>query len=180
VGAIFCRKCGVQLTAAPQPMAPLSPPQVIYVNQPGVPPRASKTSRFGCGTLILVLVAGCCLWSVFAYFMQDKATIERSTTTPLKQESTPPPAASGWQAPPAEERQDYENRIAAKVESMVASGTIQVYFPQRTVYINPQVWDQHSPQEKKAEWEAFREYFRIKTGSREVRILSSTDGRELR
>ncbi len=97
VGAIFCRKCGVQLTAAPQPTAPLSPPQVIYVNQPGVPPRASKTSRFGCGTLILVLVAGCCLWSAFAYFMQDKATIERSTTPPLKQESTPQTPASGWQ-----------------------------------------------------------------------------------
>jgi hypothetical protein len=167
----------MQLAPA-QSLGPIPAPQVVYVNQPGAP-RAGKTSRFGCGTLILLLMAGCCLWSVFAYFMQNKTTMTPPTPAPMKPETQPPSSSSGWPAPPAEERQDYQSRVVAKVDAMVASGTIQIYVPQRTVYFNPQIWAQQTSQEKKAEWEAFREYFRIKTGNRDVRILSSIDSRDL-
>lgn len=180
--AAYCRKCGVQLAPAQQP-APAPAPQIVYVDRPAPPQRVEivhkykKRNGIGCGLIILILLIGCCLWGSF--FRAEESKPAQPTPAPAPTPSDPVPSAGPFQLPPIQERQEYDQRVVAKVNSLVADRTIQVYFAQRTVYFNPQAWRSLTPVEKKAEWETFREYFRIKTGSRDVRILSSIDGEDL-
>ena len=172
---------------APSP-GPAYAPQAVYPNRqaPAQPVQIVQQSKkrvgFGCGTLILVPLIGCCLWGVFFRSEEFKpAQPAPPAPAPLQNPtlSNPLPSAGPFQPPPIQERQQYDARIVAKVDALVAGGMIQVYFPQGTIYFNPQFWRALTPQEKKAQWETFREYFRIKTGSRDVRILSSFDGEDL-
>ncbi len=195
-GAAFCRKCGVRLTPAPAANFPPPPPQVVYVNQPATGQRVEvihkyKKSGIGCGTVLLLLIVGCCVWG---YFVSPERRAEQNASPPAPQSIPGPaphespavpeesPAHSNsfpFQPPPAQEREEYKTRVVAKVDAMVEAGTVQIDIPRRAVYFNSQIWETKSLQEKRAEWEAFREYFLIKAGSRDLRILSSNDGRDL-
>lgn len=189
--AAFCRKCGTRL-APPGAAVPASPPPIVYAARPAPVQRIEivhkyKKSSIGCGGLLVFLLIGCCLWgSVYSWRDSTQSAPPAPTTPAPEAVPSPPPAPSNprtsafpFQSPPAEERQEYERRVLAKADSLAAQGSVQISVPRRTVFIDRQSWENLTEQEKKTMWETFREYFRIKTGTRDMRILSTIDRQDL-